>query len=252
MAGWFYLPVRIALLGWQAGNCGSIYPQRKEAVVRRVADAIFTESPYGGFDPSGWPDDLQGWGSDHPVLLQAIDTFEPRKILEIGSWKGRSAINMARHARDKGLDCEVVCVDTWLGSSEHWLREKPEWYEWLQIKFGRPQLYNTFLANVVRAGLQNSITPFPCTSETASVVLIKLGFYFDICYVDAAHEYDAVKRDLAAVWPLCREPGVLIGDDYDWDSVKRAVDEFAREMGVAVRKDAEKYVIVKGRHPFPE
>ena len=219
--------------------------------MRRVSDALFDKSPYEGFDPSPWPDDLQGWASDHPVLLRAIDAFEPRSILEIGSWKGRSAINMARHVKNRGLASEVVCVDTWLGSSEHWLKEQPDWFRSLLIHHGRPQLYNTFLSNVVRAGLQDTITPFPCTSETACIVLGKLNFYFDVCYVDAAHEYAAVKRDLTGAWPLLREPGVMIGDDYDWKGVRDAVDEFALEKGVFVHQEAEKWVIVRGRHSFP-
>ena len=218
--------------------------------MRRVREAIFETSPYEGFDPSPWPDDLQGWGSDHPLLIGAVREFDARRILEIGSWKGRSAINMARQAVAMGSDCEVVCVDTWLGSSEHWLKAQPGWYESLQIRFGQPRLYFTFLSNVVRAGLQDVVTPFPCTSETAAVILFNLGFYFEVCYIDAAHEYEAVKRDMTACWPLLREPGIMIGDDYSWPGVKRAVDEFAIERELTVHQREEKWFIVRGRQTF--
>ena len=185
------------------------------------------------------------------MLLRAVDLLRPQNILEIGSWKGRSAINIARHAKSLGLSPELVCVDTWLGSAEHWLREGPGWYESLIIRHGHPELYNTFLSNVVRAGLQDIITPFPCTSETAAIVLARHGFYFDLCYVDAAHEEGPVSRDLDACWTLLREPGVLIGDDFGWPGVNAAVTKFAESRKLVVHVDAEKYILVKGRLAFP-
>ncbi len=212
----------------------------------RVMDRLFDRSPYAGFDPSPWPDDIQGWRSEHPVLLNAIDRLRPARVLEIGSWKGRSALYMARHLRDLGLACEIVCVDTWLGSAEHWLRRQRGWYESLRIAHGVPRLYYTFLANVVRAGLQDWITPFPTTSQTATKVLAELGVRFDLCYVDAAHEYDPVSQDLAACWELLDDPGILIGDDYDWAEVRRAVDDFAARRGLSVSDDREKFVVMKG------
>ena len=131
------------------------------------------------------------------------------------------------------------------------MRQEPGWYESLSIRHGQPQLYNTFMSNVVRAGLQGVITPFPCTSETACAILHDLGFYFEICYVDASHDFAAVKRDLELCWPLLKEPGVLIGDDYGWPTVKSATDAFAQEHGLTVGVDIEKYFICKGRQPFP-
>ena len=220
-------------------------------MLRRVRDVIFERPPYDGFDAAKWPSDMQGWHSDHPILNRAIERIRPASILEIGSWKGRSAINMARHTRALGLNCEVVCVDTWLGSSEHWLKQQQEWYADLKIEFGLPNLYYTFLSNVVREGVQDIITPFPNTSDTAALVLSRLGFYFDLCYVDAAHEYEPVKRDLTACWGLLREPGILVGDDYNWSGVSAAVNEFAAERGIGVICEDEKFALVKGRLTAP-
>lgn len=51
--------------------------------------------------------------------------------------------------------------------------------------------------------------------------------FFDLIFIDADHTYESVKADLAAWWPKVKSPGVLCGDDYSWDSVRKAVDEFS-------------------------
>jgi len=135
-----------------------------------IRDRLYERSPYDDFDPRKYPVDFQGWGSDAPLLGESIQLVRPQRICEVGSWKGRSAINMANAAKALGLHTEIVCVDTWLGSPEHWLRQEPEWYSSLAIRHGMPQLYYTFLANVVRAGVSDVITPFPNTSEGAAAV----------------------------------------------------------------------------------
>jgi predicted O-methyltransferase YrrM len=214
----------------------------------RVRDVLFDRSPYAGFDPSPYPPDLQGWNSDHPLLAHVINRVRPTGIVEVGSWKGGSAIHMAKLIRQLGLPCELVCVDTWLGSPEHWMRLGEGWYEALSITHGHPQLYTTFMANVVREELTDIITPFPSTSDNAAHIMRERGIYFDIAYIDAAHEYGAVKRDLENYWSLLREPGVLIGDDFRaFDGVTQAALEFATAQAVPIHELDGKFIISKGR-----
>ncbi|MGH7120211.1 MAG: class I SAM-dependent methyltransferase [Acetobacteraceae bacterium] len=217
------------------------------APLTRICDVLFEKSPYDGFDPLPHPDDMQGWGSDAPVLMQAIEVLRPRRICEVGSWKGRSAINMARAVKSLGLSSEIVCVDTWLGSPEHWLEQGPSRQESLRVVNGMPHLYYTFLANVVRNHVEDVITPFPMTSENAAHVFAGLGVRFDIVYLDAAHEYEPVKRDLNAYYGLLERDGLLIGDDYlSWDGVTKAVDEFALEHHLRLKGVWGKFIIPKG------
>jgi hypothetical protein len=213
----------------------------------KIRDLLYESSPYEGFDSAPHPPDLQGWGSDHPVLTRVIQQLRPNRILEVGTWKGRSAISMARAARTYDVDCEIVCVDTWLGSPEHWLKQEQGWYDSLRIRNGLPHLYWTFLSNVMREGLEDLITPFPNTSENACYVFKKLGLYFNFCYLDAAHEYEPVKRDLTALWDVLTEPGILVGDDYiGWEGVTKAADEFARERGATIVGEPGKFMLFKG------
>lgn len=213
----------------------------------KIRDRLFEKSPYEDFDARLHPDDLQGWGSDDPVLVGAIQLLRAARVCEVGSWKGRSAIRMAQAAKAANIDTEIVCVDTWLGSPEHWLKEYPDAYESLRIINGIPHLYYTFLANVVRTGMTDMITPFPTTSENAAEIFKRLGIRFELIYIDAAHEYEPAKRDFVAYYDLLTADGLLILDDYiAWQGVTKAADEFVAERHLRMIGMVGKAIIPKG------
>lgn len=57
--------------------------------------------------------------------------------------------------------------------------------------------------------------------------------FLDVVFVDAAHDFENVKADLAAWWPICRPGGIFSGHDFSplrsKRGVVRAVNEFAAE-----------------------
>lgn len=58
---------------------------------------------------------------------------------------------------------------------------------------------------------------------------------FDVIFLDGDHTFDTVKKELSGFWSALNEGGVLVGDDYDWPEVKKAVDEFANEQKLDVK-----------------
>jgi len=208
---------------------------------------LYEESPYAGFDPDPHPEDIQGWNSYANVFRDVIEAVQPRRIVEIGVWKGTASIHMAKIVRELGLRCEVICVDTWLGSPEHLLADHDgERYRSLRFRHGYPQLFYTFLANVVRHEVTDYVVPLPLTSESAAVVLGRLGLPADVVHVDAAHEHDSALRDFRTYWRLLSGRGVLIGDDYIAKrSVTRAADEFAVEVDRRLCALFPKFVVAR-------
>jgi hypothetical protein len=196
----------------------------------RLQELFFGGSPYDDFPSDGFAADLQGWGSDHPILRQLVERLRPETIIEVGTWKGRSAINMARYAKETGLSTEILCVDTWLGSPETWIdRDDPNFYPSLNIKNGTPLLYYTFLKNVIESGFEDVITPLRVPSETAFYILKNYNITAELIYIDAGHEYLSVRRDIDLYFNLLSQDGVMAGDDYGvWEGVTRAVDEFRK------------------------
>jgi predicted O-methyltransferase YrrM len=212
---------------------------------------LHEKSPYEGFDHSKIKLDLQGWGSEDQVFEALIKAVKPKVIVEVGSWKGASAIHMAKLCTALGLPTKIICVDTWLGSAEHHIYKK--WRKDLKFSYGYPQLYFTFLSNVIKCACQNRIIPLPATSGVAFEVLKKKGIRPDLIYIDASHSYAAVLNDLRMYWELLSDNGVLFGDDYlQWGDVTRAVDSFRLDWPPnhnAVDKYG-KFVIPKGPFSF--
>jgi len=199
---------------------------------RHVLEALyFGRDPLAGF-PTDLSTDLQGWHSQHGYLTRAIQEVRPRIIIEVGVWKGASAVTMAHEIKRLELDSVVIAIDTWLGSSEHYLWEKfiPD----LDFEFGYPRLYRKFAANVVNEGLTEQMVPLPLDSINALQLLKAKNIHPDVLHIDAGHDYMSVMADLKAWWPQLADSGALIGDDYfrpligkgKWPEVRQAFDEF--------------------------
>ena len=226
-----------------------------ETIAQKINSALFGGSPFQDFDPSPYPYDPQGWFADTHVIDRIIDQVRPNLIIEVGTWKGLSALHMTRRALTHGEGASVICVDTWLGSSEHWLNGA--WKPMMELRFGRPTLYERFLANVIHAGLQNHIVPLPLPSRLAAVVLSKMGVVAPMIYLDGAHDEPSEREDIAAWWPLVFPGGVLVGDDYgatDWPGVVTAVNSFWSDQAAAIRQKnviGDKWFAIKNAPPPP-
>lgn len=197
-----------------------------------IRSLIHAVDPYRNIQKEALPFIDHGWGGNEPIFAKLINQVKPKRILELGSWYGQSAITMGRACEDLAIDCEIVCVDTWLGSAEHWI--VPEYRAMLHTKDGRPEFYHQFLANVMHAGLQHMITPFPATVASACSVLnysiLNSGVRdalrspkFDLIYVDAGHSQREVTDCLEWSTPLLSDDGVMFGHDIGWHEVEFAV-----------------------------
>lgn len=175
--------------------------------------------------------DLQGWNSQHPFLSETIELLRPSLIVEIGVWKGGSVVFMANELKKKSLAAQVVAVDTWLGSSEHWTG--PEREE-LNLLNGHPMLYYTFLSNLLGEEVSNYVVPVPVDSLNAAQILRSLSLRPSMVHLDGGHDYGSVMADLGAWWPLLEPGGAFIGDDYFaaelWPEVKLAFDNFFSDL----------------------
>ncbi len=121
---------------------------------------MHARNPYEGFDFAGIPFDPSGWGSTSPIFRKLIEEKRPRLIIEVGTWKGGSALRMADILKEIKSPAQIICVDTWLGALEFWNRhEHPERHAALKLVNGYPSVYYEFLANVCHAGHQKRIVP---------------------------------------------------------------------------------------------
>ena len=194
--------------------------------------------------------DLSGWGSTHPVFAAAIRALRPSLVIEVGTWKGGSAIHMGQVMREEGIVGEIVCVDTWLGAPIAWTTE-PALKASLKLSGGYPQLFRTFARNVVDAGLDGTITPLPASSDGGHTVLKHFGARADLVYIDADHDYGPARRDFENYLELLTPHGIMVGDDFGcFPGVTRAGKEFAEAHDLYAVKLREK--IVFSREPITQ
>ena len=200
-----------------------------ETAVCRARTALWHGAdPFQGLPTGLFQIDIQGWNSDHRYLSDTIERLRPSVIVEMGVWKGASTLFMAGKLRDHGIDGVVIAVDTWLGSSEHWLF--PELGADLSMDRGYPRLFDKFSANVVACGLNDYVVPLPLDSASAATVVQHRLPPADMLHLDGGHDRASVVFDLMKWWAILRPGGTFIGDDYyddgHWPDVKLATDSF--------------------------
>jgi len=127
--------------------------------------------------------------------ISAIPKDFRKKIVEVGSWRGESAV-MFSSEFDR-----VFCVDSWRD------------YE-LQ--------YQEFLR--VTGPIQNIAYQRAASVDAAQGIA---AASVDAVYIDANHQYASVRADIDAWLPKVRPGGYIGGHDYGlaYQGVKMAVDE---------------------------
>ena len=171
--------------------------------------------------PEAWPGQ-PSWFWHGEQILALLEQHRPKVCVELGTWKGGSAIAVARVVRAWGGT--VTCVDAWE------LNVGPEWYRDL----GGTSIAEC-AANLARAGVNASTRLIQAaTGEAARAWLGPI----DYLYVDADHSYEGCLADLEAWWPHVRVGGLIAGDDYDdpRHGVTQAWDEFEAKHGQAFER----------------
>lgn len=145
-------------------------------------------------DLPGWvfPDDVDGWLSREEGRALAR-LAKGKRVLEIGSYCGRSTICLAQTAG------RVVAVDPHDGRGTPAPRAT----------------YLEFQANLARRGVADRVTTRVGTLDNPYLAA-HLGILgpFDLIFVDGAHDAESVRDDIARSLPLLAPGGLLAFHDY--------------------------------------
>ncbi|MDO9245117.1 MAG: class I SAM-dependent methyltransferase [Phenylobacterium sp.] len=150
-----------------------------------------------------------------PTWRQIVDKNKPRKILEIGSFEGRSTVWMMEYCSIAvGGDIEIWCADTWGGGIEHQKGGRIETdMSDVERRFDR----NIEIARGV-APHKVDIHKLKTFSNLAMAKLIADGKteYFDLVYIDGSHQAPDVLMDAVMAFQVLKVGGIMIFDDYLW------------------------------------
>lgn len=202
--------------------------------MEKVRNLLYGDNDiYEGVDIIPFDDHIFGnYEFCEKVFREQFTDLMPKIVIEVGSWVGTSAIIMAKILKELKLDAEIICIDTWLGSVEHWSGEICT----MSQRNGRPIFYETFLSNVIQSGMKDIITPFPIDSTNGLLFFKKFNIPVDFIYIDGAHDFKSVCNDLYNAQNVLRPSGVLLGDDWQAPDVRQAVYQtfgktFVQEAG---------------------
>ena len=150
-------------------------------------------------------EEVRGW------LLpeQAVDLYwlarsisRPGAVLvEIGSWKGRSTVCLAKGLRHG----QLFAIDPFDGSGEPGSREI------YAADQGRDSLHEDFLGVLDRFGVRDRVTVLKGRSEE----FVSRFAAIDGLFIDGDHSIEGCARDFNSYGPLVRPGGFVAFHDYD-------------------------------------
>ena len=153
----------------------------------------------------------ENWLSDSHLkdLLETVRKVKHLrgKLIEIGSWEGKSAVAIANECWPENLDA----VDTWKGS----IAESPN--HDTVIFASQRDIFGIFKDNI-KSLTKGNVTSY---EQDCFVYLSALKEPVKFCNTDASHDYKSVKRTIEMLLPKLVNNAILCGDDYCTANINR-------------------------------
>lgn len=158
--------------------------------------------------------DVEGWlldGESEALFNAAKNCKGKGEIVEIGSWKGKSTIFLAKGS-EAGPKKKIYAIDPHIGSPEH------------QQLYGKIQTFKDFKKNIQRARVKKLVIPLVKTSEEVAKTFEKP---VEFIFIDGAHGYEYVKLDFELWFPKVINGGwMAFHDTTCFDGPKKLVEKF--------------------------
>jgi predicted O-methyltransferase YrrM len=228
---------RTALGEWQGHNRKVGPDQTRLARVQtaRRSLAIFGPSEVrsgGDFERVSLP------AEDADVLRDLLIAERPNLVIEIGLAYGSSALAIAEALVSVGSVVSVVSVGS----------ERPRH---LIIDVFQEEFHDAGWQAIVDSGLGELCWLIRERSQMALPRLLAEGFVADAAFVDGSHVFHNVFVDLYFLSELVRPGGLLIIDDYQWQSVATAARYFELNTGWKTEPTAKPTRLRAFRLPDP-
>lgn len=185
---------------------------------------------------------IQGWCTKEKAirLAELISQYNPKLIVEVGVFGGKSLIPMAQAARASGSGL-VYGIDPWEAPAAL-EGEKDEanrkWWENLDYE----DVYRRFINNVISLGLTYECRWIRAHSEKAASLFSDASI--DFFHLDSNHSELASCRDVNTWKNKLSENAIWVLDDSDWKTQGKAID-LIRDAGFALIEDAGKHMIFR-------
>ena len=162
-----------------------------------------------------------------PVWSQLVEHLPARqRFLEIGSFEGRSAVWIMENMMEDGG--YIDCIDTWDGGEEHSNGEmggaEERFDHNLELASERSGIFDGDVARSyfkLKGPSTKVLAAILAEGESSDDALFEDGASttkpkYDFIYIDGSHIAKDVLTDACMAWPLLKQGGIMVFDDYMW------------------------------------
>jgi Methyltransferase domain len=183
---------------------------------------------------------LSGLGFVQPYALHAtvVSALQPKKIFEIGTFRGVAALTMALNAPEAEVYTLDLPVDYNAADAETLTKGDKEW-----VRLSRTSTGFAFQGHPAA----RNIHQLYCDSLTFEPPDFLNNV--DLCFIDGGHSYECVKADTETALKILSPNGVIVWDDYAWfiDGVREYLTELRETL--PLRRIAGSQLVMYRRDP---
>lgn len=181
-------------------------------------------------------------GGMHPdginLIYELAKESPTDRILELGSFVGKSAIIMATALKESNRKGTIICCDRFAKNITFWGSGHPMY----------PDSFKSFWEHAQMAKVADYLVTL---RGEISWILRNLQGMFGMIYIDGGHTIEHVLPNALYAWEHLVDGGILLFDDYDrtgkhkWKDVKTAVDCLLVKWNARIYREGALMVAVK-------
>lgn len=184
-----------------------------ESANRRIQEeaAIYNKVKATWFKMPHFYQNIEGWFSEEDAQIYSLAVYRcpsPARIVELGSYKGRSAAYASVEIANSKKEIKFDCIDIW---QPNLMYDDLDFAAFKQNMSPVENYYNAIKMDTTQASTQYTDNSL------------------DFVFIDADHSYEAVKHDIQTWLPKVKANGMIGGHDEQHEPVRRAVKEIFGE-----------------------
>jgi predicted O-methyltransferase YrrM len=211
--------------------------------VNKIANIQFVNSNYTQI----YNRNLHGWMPVGTIFMLkvAIETYQPKVILELGSWLGRSTTIIVELYKRLKSSLKLISVDHFFN---YFIRGKVAMttIDRFYMNFDKYTTFHSNLSDVVN----EKIKVFTMEGDVRNIIheIKKNNERVEMVFIDSikkSHELTETIEDIFRKYPDV----IIVGDDYIHPTVMRGVRDAARKLRIKYIANMDSYIMTRRKLP---